>query len=311
MLSSLTKPNYPRAAMGFGQNSVTAVALQKDGPAFFSVRQAATVELPAGLVNPSFVDDNISDQFELAEHLERVSLECGLRGQKQWSVSMPSTTARTAILSIKEVPTSKRELEEVLDFKAETSFGVPSSELRISMDRISPDAEGRARYFATAVKLGVIDEYETVFESLGWRAGLILPRAVSELNWLAGSRSAEDALLISSQENGFTALLLRAGEPALVRSVICRDEEIDDEIFRLLVYYKDKYEESPESGSSGRFLVIGEGSLDDRFAGISAEALGRSVRLLAPADLGLAFPSSSLRFSDIAAPAGLATLGWR
>jgi hypothetical protein len=311
MLSSLTQPNYPRAALGFGHDSATAVSLQKDGPGFFSVRQAATTALPGGLVIPNFVENNISDQLLLAEHLGRVSLECGLRGQKNWSVSMPSTTARTAILSVKEVPASRKELEEVLDFKAETSFGVPSAELRISMERISPDLEGRARFFATAVKLSVIDEYESVFESLGWRAGLILPRAVSELNWLSGTRSADDALLISSQENGFTALLLRDGEPALVRSVICADGEIDDEIYRLLVYYKDRFEQSAESNTTGRFLVIGERALDERFRGISAEALGRSVRLLGPSDLGLALPSAGLKFSDLAAPAGLAALGWR
>jgi Tfp pilus assembly PilM family ATPase len=310
MLSSLTQPNYPRAALGFGNNSVSAVSLQKNGPGQYSLRQAATTLLPAGLVVPSFVERNINDQFALADHLERVSLECGLRGQKQWSVSLPSTAARTAILSIKEVPASKKELEEVLDFKAETSFGVPSAELRISMEKVSTDAEGRSRYFATAVKLGVIDEYETVFESLGWRAGLILPRAVSELSWLTGSRLADDALLISSQENGFTALLLRAGEPALVRSVICADREIDDEIFRLLVYYKDRFEQSG-SREGGRFLVIGEGALDERFRGISAEALGKSVRLLGPSDLGLLIPSAGVKFSEIAAPAGLATLGWR
>jgi len=310
MFSAITQPNYPKAALGFGDDRVTAVALNRNSPGYFSVRQAATMSLPAGLLRPSFVETNIGDQIRLADILERVAEDCGLRGQKNWSVSLPSASARTAILSLKELPASRKELEEVLDFKAETSFGVPSSELRTSVRKIGTDREGRTRYFATAVKLSVIDEFETVFESLGWRAGLILPRAVSELNWLSGMRSAEDALLISSQRDGFTALLLRNGEPALVRSVICADEEIDDEIFRLLVYYKDKYEIGVNGETAGRFLLISEGKLSERFAGISAEALGASARLLGPADIGLDMPGN-LRFTDVAAPAGLASLGWR
>ena len=268
------------------------------------------MSLPSGLLNPGFVGDNIADITRLADILERVAEDCGLRGQKNWSVSLPSASARTAILSLKELPASRKELEEVLDFKAETSFGVPSSQLRTSVQKIGTDREGRTRFFATAVKLSVVDEFETIFESLGWRAGLILPRAVSELNWLSRMRSAEDALLISSQRDGFTALLVRNGEPALVRSVICGDNEIDDEIFRLLVYYKDKYEIGGDGGSAGRFLLISEGTLNERFAGISAEALGTSARLLGPADIGLDLPGN-LRFTDVAAPAGLAALGWR
>jgi len=44
---------------------------------------------------------------------------------------------------------------------------------------------------------------------------------------------------------------------------------------------------------------------------ISAEALGRALKILSPDDVGLTLPVSSLEFDDIAAPAGLATLGWR
>ena len=210
MLSSLTRPNYPRAAFGFGHSTVTALSLQRESGGGFGIRQAATLETPHGLIIPSFTDENISDQGALISLIEKVATECGLRGQRSWSVSLPSNAARTAILSVKEVPASRKELQEVLEFKAETSFGVPSSELRISKQKISPDHEGRLRFFASAVKLSVIDEYETVFEALGWRAGLILPRAVCEMKWLAESKSQGDSLLISSQENGFTALLLRS-----------------------------------------------------------------------------------------------------
>ena len=127
--------------------------------------------------------------------------------------SLPSATARTAILTLDNEPASKQELEEILDWKAERSFGAPAGELRISQQKISPDAAGKPRYFATAVKLSILDEYETLFEMMNWKAGLVLPRAVSEAKWLTDGKNQADSLLISSQSDGFTAVLLRGNEP--------------------------------------------------------------------------------------------------
>src|SRR5215218_2287550 len=183
MFSVLTEPNYPKAAIGLEREAVTALALQKEGRGRFGVRQAATIELPSNLLTPSFVERNISSPEELRVLLEEAVVSAGLMKQTNWSVSLPSNTARTAILTLDSDAAAKGEAEEILDWKAEQSFGAPSGELRITRNKISNDKDGKSRYFATAVKLSVIDEYETIFDSLGWKAGLILPRAVSEAKW--------------------------------------------------------------------------------------------------------------------------------
>jgi hypothetical protein len=310
MLSVLTQPNYPKAALGLERDSVTAVSLQREGKGRFAVKQAATVELPNDLLTPSFLEQNIASREELTVLLEEAVVSAGLKNQKNWSVSLPSNTARSAILTL-EGGAAKNETEDVLDWKAEQSFGAPAGELRITRSKISNDSEGRARYFATAVKLAVIDEYETVFESLGWKAGLILPRAVSETNWLTGDGSGTDSLLISSQTDGFTALLLRNDEPAVVRSVTCTISERDDEIYRLLMFYHDRFGATESGSLLEKILVIGSDLVPAKIKEISAEALGRALKILSPDDVGLTLPVSSLEFDDIAAPAGLATLGWR
>src|SRR6185369_2199173 len=160
---------------------------------------------------------------EMLAYLEDVCVKAGLQNQKRWSISLPGNSARTGILTLDAEPASKSELEEILDWKAESNFGAPAGELRLSLNKISPDKDGKARYFATAVKLSVIDEYETLFETFGWQAGLILPRAVSEANWLIDKNAQSDSLLISSQAGGFTALLMRGDEPIVVRNVTCTE----------------------------------------------------------------------------------------
>lgn len=310
MLSVLTEPNYPKAAIGLERTSVTALALQKEGRGQFGVKQAATIELPTDLLTPSFVERNISSPEQFRVLLEDAITTAGLRNQKNWSVSLPSNTARSAILTLEAGGSSRTETEEVLDWKAEQSFGAPSGEMRITRYKISDDRQGRPRYFATAVKLSVIDEYETVLEDMGLKAGMILPRAVSESNWLVGDDTG-DSLLISSQNDGFTALLLRGNEPAVVRSVTCAIQERDDEIYRLLMFYKDRFSEGRANGFLEKLLIIGRDLVPAKIKEISAEALGTALRVLRPEDVGLNLPVSNLSFDDLAAPAGLATFGWR
>lgn len=310
MLESLTQPNYPKAALGFEQETVTALALQKEGRGRFGIKQAATVDLPSHLLVPSFTERNINSPNEMVVLLEEAVTNAGLRKQKRWSVSLPSNTARTAILTLENEPASKNELTEILDWKSEQTFGVPSGNLRISRRKIKPDAGGKARYFATAVKLSVVDEYETLFETLGWHAGLLAPRAVSEANWLIDQKSRADSLLISSQSDGFTALLLRGDEPTVVRSVTCTESETDDEIYRLLMFYRDRFGETAQESFLEKVLVIGKEFAPAKLKDIAAEALGRTLNILRPEDVGLNMPVQTLNFDELAAPAGLATLGW-
>ncbi|MBA2380055.1 MAG: hypothetical protein H0V76_10835 [Blastocatellia bacterium] len=308
MFSVLTQPTYPKAAIGIEKEAVTAMSLRRQGGAF-GIRRAATVELPVNLITPNFFDSNISNPRELQVMLEEAVASAGLLEQKNWSVSLPSSTARSAILTLEKSATSGADVSEVIDWKAEQTFGAPAGEMRVTRTKIASDRDGKDRYFATAVKLSVVDEFETVFEGLGWKAGLILPRIVSESNWLLSKNGVGDSLLISSQSDGFTAVVIRGGEPNVVRSVTCKVEERNDEIYRLLMFYHDRFA-AEESGLLNRLLLVGSDLIPEAIKDISSEALGHALKVMRPEDVGFSFPGN-LRFDDLAAPGGLARMGWQ
>ncbi|HLA94479.1 MAG TPA: hypothetical protein VK612_02075 [Pyrinomonadaceae bacterium] len=308
MFDFLTKPNYPKAAIGIEQNAISAIELRREGRGRFGVERAATVELPKNLLTPSFTERNIAATQEFRVLLEEAVVSAGLLSRKNWSVALPSSTARSTIITLED---AKGQFEEIFDWKAEQSFGAPAAELRITRYPISNDRDGKTRYFATAVKLAVINEYETVFEQFGWKAGLILPRAVAETKWLTSGQDAMDSLLISSQSDGFTAVLLRGGEPSVVRSVTCTPGEIDDEIYRLLMFYNDRFADSQGGNLLNRLLLIGRDLVPEKIRHISTDAFGRAVAVVRADDVGLNVPIGSLSFDDLAAPAGLASFGWR
>ena len=288
------------------------VQLERGRGGSFSLRRAATVALPESLIHPSFDEPNISDQRELLAALKDLATSAGLLQQKKWSVALPDAASRTLILTLESRPASRAELEEVLTWKMERGFGTPLGELSISRERLPVDPQGKDRYLAIATPTSVLQEYESVLHSLGWRAGLIVPRHLGEGQWLTQNGSRGDTLLLSSSEKGFTAVVFRGKQPLIVRKVVCDPAECDDELFRLLLFYRDRRGGDPEQVAQlAGMLIVGKLLSKDRAGEIVSETLGADLRSLDAADLGLQLVTRELSFDAIAAPAGLATLAWQ
>ena len=289
------------------------VQLERGRGGSSSLKRAATVALPESLIRPSFEESNISDPAELAAVLAELATSAGLLQQKRWSVALPDGVSRTLILTLESPPGSKSELEEVLRWKAERGFSASIEELSISRERLSQDNQGRDRYLVVAARASILSEYQNVLHSLGWRAGLILPRHMGEGQWLTTNGFKGDGLLISSSEDGFTAVVFRGKQPLIIRKVSCDPHECEDELYRLLLFYRDRRGgETEKMGHMlSRVLAIGESLSKDRSCEIVNETLGTDLRPLNAADLGLQLSTRELSFDAIAAPAGLATLSWQ
>ena len=305
-LDKLLKPRFPPCAVGIDHGAASVVQLER-GRGGYVIKRAATLNLPPNLIRPGFDETNVADPAELIEAFSDLLTSAGLLRQRKWSVTLPEATARSAILTVDGTGGSRREVEEVLEWKIERSFGAPASELRVAREQLAPNEPKQARYLMTAVRLPVLAEYESVFSALGWQAGLVLPRHVGEEQWLRAG--AGDGLLLTSHEEGFTAVLLRNGRPLTLRTVFCELSECDDELHRVLLFYRERSGSNGQGASVNRLLVMGDGLDKKRVAEIAQETLGVSLKPLDAADVGLMIPGD-LPFDVIAAPAGAARLAW-
>jgi len=276
------------------------------------LRGAATISLGESLIQPSFDWPNIAFPNQLADALKELVTGAGLLRQKRWSVTLPEATTRTMVLTMDGTTQSGGEVQDVLQWKMERGFGSLLDGLSISKQALQKDMQGRDRYLIIGIKKSVLDEYEGVFDSLGWRAGLILPRHVGEAQWLIRNGTTGDSLLLSSSKPGFTAVIFRDKHPLIVRTVMCEPEECEDELYRLLLFYRDRRTADGQDSKEllSRLMVVGEGFTKQRASEIVNETIGGDLRALGPEDLGLQLPASELSFDVIAAPAGLATLSW-
>lgn len=315
-LAQLVRPRLPSAAIGLTGTTAALVSLDRRRDALV-VKRAGLAPLPEGLIRPSFDDANVADFGELAGVLHSLAETTGLARRKRWSVALPEAATRTAILTLESASASRAETEEMLRWKIERTFGASEQELRVSRERLGTDAQGRARYLACAVRLAVLAEYEQVFAALGWRAGLLLPRHLGEEQWLLrSSHAGVDSLLVSSHAEGFTAALLRGSQPLLVRSITCEPEDRADELYRFLLFCRDRLRSTApdaaaaDASSIERMLVAGQGIEEAQAAQIVEETLHTRPRLLRAEDVKLALPSPELSFTQLAAPTGLASLAF-
>src|SRR2546427_5293987 len=127
-LDKLLKPRFPSFAVGLDSECASVVQLDRMRGGF-AVKRAASINLAPGLVRASFDESNIEDPAELTRALSDLLAAAGLLRQRKWSVTLPETSTRAAVVALESAPGSRRELEEVLDWKIERSFGAPSSEL--------------------------------------------------------------------------------------------------------------------------------------------------------------------------------------
>jgi hypothetical protein len=306
VFDKLLKPRFPACAAGLESDAASVVQLERTRAGYI-VKRAASIDLSPNVIQASFDQSNLANPEALATALSDLMTSAGLLRQRKWSVTLPEATTRSAILTI-EGGGSRREVEEVLEWKIERNFGVPVSELRIARESLSANEQKQMRYLVTAVHLSVLAEYESVFAALGWQAGLLLPRHMGEEQWLRHGDKG-DGLLLSSHGEGFTAVLLRDNRPFTLRTVFCETEECDDELHRVLLFYRERLGENGNAASVNRLMVLGDRLDKDRVAQIAQETLGVNLQPLRPADVGLIIPGD-LPFDSIAAPAGAARLAW-
>jgi hypothetical protein len=308
-LDRLLKPRFPAAAVGIEGGGASVVQLDR-AKGGFVVKRAASVTLPSGVIQPGFDSTNINAPVELATALTDLITSAGLLRQRKWSTALPEASTRSAVITIEGATASRREIEEVFEWKIERNFGAPSAQLRVTREQLAPDAQKQSRYLVNAIRLEVLAEYEAVFASLGWHVGLVLPRHAGEEQWLRNGHRG-DGLLLTAHDEGFTAVLVRGNRTLTLRSVFCDAQERDDELHRLLLFYRDRAGAGKQSGTSAleRLLVVGEHLDKARVTEIAEETFGVRLKPLAAGDVGLMIPGD-LDFDAIAAPAGLARLAW-
>lgn len=304
----LLSPPTPNTAAGFIDDYFAIVDLRR-GRRGFVLTSSAVTELPPGIIAQSFDEPNIQNPEELIEIVLQTAAAAGLSRKKRWAVALPDISARSFVITLDSKPGSRRELNEILNWKIERVVAVPISDLRLSYQKISP-VGGQERYLVAVARNEVMSQYESILGSIGWSAGLMLPRHLGEAQWLVWDNTPGDKMLVSANRNGFTSVVVRNGEPVLVRTYACEAESRTDELHRFALYYRDRIAGGSSTTGLAGLLVLGDIDLEEARRAVS-DATESDPRPLDPSEFGFDLTGQTIRFEHLAGAAGLATIAWQ
>jgi hypothetical protein len=173
-----------------------------------------------------------------------------------------------------------------------------------------PQSSEGQRYLVTVSPENVLAEYEGVFQRVGWQVGQLMPKLLGEAEWLLGRHAAGDKLLISAHPGGFISMIVREGEPLLIRN----HESVQsfaDEVYRVVLFYLDRFQSTREPlPRLEQLMIIGDLDRGQAMQAV-ADATGSTPHLVTPGDLGLDLQGEAVSFDMIAAASGPVMLAWK
>lgn len=302
----MTSPTLPQTSLAITPSHVALMEIKKQRGEF-SPKKLGVQSLPAGLVQASLTEPNVKREADFVSLLAATAQQAGFSRRLKLSASLPEGSAHASVVSLESTPGSRAELEQMLTWKIGRATSLKATDIKTSWQPLSPQ-DGQPRWLVAAVHKEVLAQYERLFAQLGWQAGVVLPQHMGEAQWLLRGEAAanEDQVLVSVNPQGFVVVIVRGHEPLLIREVVCTPEEREDELFRLMVFYRDRL--APMHPIK-RVLVLGEPSEQAVFAQAISAALEQTPPKLAPLSLGLALEPNA-PFHRLAAAAGLATLSF-
>lgn len=133
-------------------------------------------QLPEGCLEPSFHKRNIR-QIEVLKEILSQGFQKLEAHQRDMAFLPPEMSLRVFVLSFSSLPSHEEEAEKVILFATRKQFPLLPQDIRLTYSIIPEN--GKIRVVGALARQAVIEEYEQVFDSLGYKVKLILPPTLS------------------------------------------------------------------------------------------------------------------------------------
>ena len=278
MALSLRKSS-PRDSVGLDIDGRFLAAVQAKGD---RITQAASVELPAGLVR----DGEVTDPDGLSEALKEFVAKAGIPKNVRLGVANQQIVVRLVDLPLIE---NHDERESAIRFQAAEAIAMPLADavLDHQVTAFEEDADGakRMRVVLVAARRNMIDSYVEVVKNAGLRPEGIDLDAFALVRVLARNAPPSESARVFCHLAGVTNLAIALGDSCLFTrplSTVLDDEypaaQLADEI-RLSIDY---YMAQPNARAVGDVMVSGPGSRDEELIEELATHLGLPTLVAEP-----------------------------
>jgi len=270
LASALVEPPLPAVAVEVRPRAVAAVRLTRDRR---GLGAAACVELPPGAVSVSLTKPNVVEPVAVRASIRTALERAGALGAGPVALVLPDPAVRLALVPAEGLRGRGREAEETVRFRLHKSLPFDVRTARLAWRVLST---GQALVAVSPDE--VLSGYEEALEALGLHPGLVEPATLALAS--AFDDAPGDRLLVNWDEDYVSFVLLRDGEPVLVRTL--PGEDSPDAVARqatgTLQFYGERI-----GGEGVEEIVVRAGARSgEETLGTLRRALGRQPRLLEP-----------------------------
>jgi len=281
---TLLEPPLPLLAIEVRPRALAAVRLLRERGGL-SLGAAATVELPAGVLEVSLARPNVIDREAFAGALRAVLERAGALAGGDVSLVLPDPAVRLAMVPSAGLRGRRADAAETIRFRLHKALPFDVRAARLAW---APPREEQA--LVAVAPEEVVRGYEQPLESLGFQPGLVEAASLALLS--AAETGPGDRVLVNWDEGYVSFVLTRAGQPLLLRT-LTGDSGMDAvarHATSTMQFHRDRLGGAALSGVVVRSTVVP----GEEAAAMLERALEAPVSILRPwAALGITEESAS------------------
>jgi len=239
------------------------------------LRRAADAVVPAGAIQPSFKDANITDAAGATNALRDLARRVGCRGWVRVALPDPLFVLRT--IATDELPEDRDAARRFLRWQARDLLPFAAEQARLDYCAAGRGADGRLRFTCLIANDRILTEYERLLQGAGLLAATLDARSVALAQATSPLLALPAAGLLTADGARATLLVVQEGRPRLWR-ILAVDDATGDDGVRLIREVADSlafFREAEDVGPVEHLFVHGMG----RRTGEIATGLARWLEL--------------------------------
>jgi Tfp pilus assembly PilM family ATPase len=239
------------------------------------LHRAAEAPVPAGVIQPSLKDTNVTGVAAATNALRDLGRRAGCRGWVRVALPDPLFLLRT--IATEELPEERDAARRFLCWQARDLLPFAVEQARLDYCAAGRAADGRLRFTCLIANDRILAEYERLLQDAGFLAATLDARSVALAQAASPLLALPAAGLLTADGSRATLLVVQEGRPRLWR-ILAADDATGENSVRLIREVADSlafFREAEDVGPVEHLFVHGMG----RRTGEIASGLARWLEL--------------------------------
>ena len=220
--SAWLRPRYPLVALELRDDAVVAVRLGRRRGVYHLLGHGHC-SLSEGVFSTSMMRSKVGSTKELAGAISEALTRAGAESASRVSVALPDTVARAFVVDFQDLPSSGKEVENLIRWRLKKSVPFPLEQARLSWVQLGRGEDSRTQLLVTLAPDEGLSAIEALAHDIGLRVGLIDLSSFATFNALRvdgqlEARSQGDVAVLSATPSYYSLIILRGGKLIFYRA---------------------------------------------------------------------------------------------